>query len=83
MSPDDPLYLKTTREKREWWLTHADYAAATFPLYGEVPSLPYGIHVGWVVDGKRYPRSAFREHQFDGSFTGCGPVGLTPLIPLS
>ncbi len=76
------VHFTATREKPDRWNMHADYAASSFPLYGQIASLYLGTHVGWMVDGVQYPRCAFEEHYFAGSFTGCAPVGLTPLISL-
>ena len=74
-----PLYFSASREKPDpsWGINGSD-----FPFYGFTLSLYIGTHVGWIIDGKKYPREAFQEHRFDGTFTGGAPIGLTPLITL-
>lgn len=51
-------------------------------LWGWIPSLYVGEHVGWEVRGQRVPRSGFREEPMPGNWTGAAPVRLTPLIPI-
>ena len=81
---DKPIYFPTepAANVKKWWSNHEAVVRSDFPFYGTTCSLYVGTHVGWTVNGKQYPRSAFTEHHFAGSFTGGAPVGLTPIQPL-
>ena len=74
------VYFPTSTEKPDpsW----GEVAKSNFPLYGSIPSLYIGVHAGWRVAGKNYSHSDFTAHIFPGCFTGCRPVGLTPLFKL-
>lgn len=78
---DRPLYFRAdSKRPHQSWGPIAD---TDCPLYGWVPSLFIGTHVGWNVGGVDYPKSAFEEVSFPGDYTGACPFGLIPKIPLT
>lgn len=75
---EKPLYFRAdTKRPHESW---GPIAQTNCPLYGWIPSLFIGTHVGWKVNGVDYPLDAFEEISFPGDYTGACPVGLIPKV---
>lgn len=80
MTPNDPIYFSTeTYDQLHPWVRERLVGAPVYSLYGWAPSLPYGVHAGWLVSGQQRPRAAFTEHLPAGDWSGGCPIGLTPI----
>lgn len=71
-----PYYPEATKVKPTW--PEAVSAGPDYPLYTALPSNPGGPLAGYIIDGVRYQKSLFVEHQYRGDFSGFCPLGLTP-----
>lgn len=67
--------VSTKRPDPSW----GPISRADCPLFGFIPSMFIGIHVGWEIDGKQYPAYQFYETSVPWNYTGGQPVGLTPI----